>query len=160
MLSAISAGHASAATTVVVVRHAEKVVEPENRDPALTEEGAMRAWALVRMLESAYVSSVFSSPFIRTRETLKPLAEAHGLDVQERAPMAIEELVAEIHAIETDGVVVVAGHSNTVPDIVRALGIETDLSLTEDDYDDLFAVTLHDDGSATMLHLHYGAVSE
>ena len=55
--------------------------------------------------------------------------------------------------------VVVAGHSNTVPALVRALGVESVADIPEDEYDDLFLVQLNADGGATALHLNYGAPS-
>jgi len=158
LLSIACAGVCHAATTVVVVRHAEKA--SEGTDPALTADGAQRAAELARMLASAEVLAVYSSPYARTRGTVAPLAEAAGLDAQMYDPRDSDSLARVVRENYDEGVVVIAGHSNTVGGLARAFGAETDLELTEQDYDDMLVLTLHDDGTATMLHLHYGEASE
>ncbi len=45
------------------------------------------------------------------------------------------------------------GHSNTVPEIIKALGITTPLTLAEDAYDDLLLVVLEQ--PPRLVHLHY-----
>lgn len=161
LLHCFAAAAANAAVTVVLVRHAEKETEPaQQQDPALTSAGQARAAELVRVLADVDVVAVYSSPFARTRGTVAPLAETHEIEIRERDPRAGAALAAEIREQHHAGVVVVSGHSNTIPDLARALGVDTELTYTEQDYDDLLIVMLHDDGSAEMLHLHYGAPSE
>jgi hypothetical protein len=53
------------------------------------------------------------------------------------------------------GTVLVVGHSNTVPAILRSLGATERIAITEDTYDDLFQLTLAPEGP-TLHHLHYG----
>jgi len=64
-------------------------------------------------------------------------------------------LVARILSENPGGVVVVAGHSNTVPAIVAALGAEEPDEIPETDYDNLFVVTVGGSGNATVLRLKY-----
>jgi broad specificity phosphatase PhoE len=153
-------GSAEAATTVILARHAEKMTTQETADPALTEAGLQRAAALARTLADVPLDAVYATPFRRTRDTAKPAATAHGLDVQERNAGDVAGTAAEILREHDDDTVLVVGHSNTVPAMIRALGVDTDLTLNEaEDYDDLFIVRIDDDGRATLLHLHYGAPS-
>ena len=156
----VAGGIAQAATTVILVRHAEKRTTPDMPDPSLTEAGAARAAALARVLADAPLDAVFVTQFRRTQETAAPTAAAHRLTSLERDAGAVAGTAAEILREHEDGTVLVCGHSNTVPAMIRSLGVDTDLSLTEQDYDDLFVVTVDDDGDATLLHLHYGAPSE
>ncbi len=49
--------------------------------------------------------------------------------------------------------VLVIGHSNTLPEIIKALGISSPIAIGESDYSDLFLVVL--DEPPRLLHLHY-----
>ena len=60
------------------------------------------------------------------------------------------------HAGET---VVVAGHSNTLPAIIAALGGPAGVEIADDDFDDLFVVTVPCGGDARVVRLRYGATS-
>jgi hypothetical protein len=51
---------------------------------------------------------------------------------------------------------VIAGHSNTVPKIVRQLTGQV-FTVTEEDYDDLFVVTMDREGAGHAVRLTYGA---
>lgn len=154
-----SAG-AMAATTVIVVRHAEKLHEPQNRDPALSDAGIERVAALGVLLLDVPLDAVYSSDYQRTRGTAEPLARRSGVEVRLHDPRDSVGLAARItreHAGET---VLIAGHSNTVPMMLAALGVEDPPALTEQEYDSCFVVVLPDDGSdaaPTMLRLRYGA---
>ncbi len=67
-------------TTLFLVRHAEKA--DQTAASPLTEKGKARAEALANLLRDANVGAVFSTNFIRTRETARPLAEKRSLTVQ------------------------------------------------------------------------------
>ena len=68
-----------APTTVILVRHAEKAATPAN-DPGLTQAGLLRAKTLAHVAGSTNAAAVFVSQFRRTKQTVKPLAAALGLD--------------------------------------------------------------------------------
>jgi hypothetical protein len=59
-------------------------------------------------------------------------------------------LVKEIMAVE-GGLVVVAGRSNTVPDIVRALGGPAGIVIADSEFDGLFALTQPGAGARVVL---------
>jgi hypothetical protein len=52
-----------------------------------------------------------------------------------------------------NGNALVVGHGNTIPDLLKALGIATQVSIPEDDYTEIFAVLLGD--APQLLRLHY-----
>jgi broad specificity phosphatase PhoE len=64
-------------------------------------------------------------------------------------------LIRERHAGET---VLVVSHSNTVPAIINALGGGPLEDLNQDEYDDLFVVTLTGEVT-TVTRLKYGALT-
>jgi hypothetical protein len=52
-----------------------------------------------------------------------------------------------------NGNALVVGHGNTIPDLVKALGITTPVTIAEDDYTEIFLVSLAD--PPQLLRLHY-----
>ncbi len=147
-------GDESPATRVVVVRHAEKKGPPTNRDPELTPKGYDRADRLAALLAAMKPDAVYATQFKRTQQTVEPSAIAAGIDesiVDARDVKGLAETIRTKHEGET---VLVAGHSNTVPDLLRALGCSTDLAITEDDYGNLFVVTIRG-GEATLVRLRF-----
>jgi broad specificity phosphatase PhoE len=158
---------AAGSTTVVVVRHAEKA-DDDPRDPTLTAAGRQRADALVGVLEDAAVSAIYSTQYRRNRSTVEPLAARLGLPVTVREIAASEAdayadaLSREILARHAGGSVVVVGHSNTVPQIVRALSGQLVAEITEQEYDHFFLVVVppggeREGGGARLFRLRFGA---
>ena len=116
-------GDESKTTVVFLLRHAEKRTD-DPRDPHLSQAGLKRAHDLARLLSAAGVTHLFASEFHRTRETLEPLAKQIGRKVtviSARSPGDQERAIRDLPA---GSVAVVAGHANTVPDLVGALGGE------------------------------------
>lgn len=147
----------AAPTIIYVVRHAEKAADdPDPRDPGLSALGLARREALGRTLADVPLRAVYATEYRRTRETVQPLAEGRGLAVTvapARDAAGLAKTILESHRGET---VLVAGHSNTVPAILRALGAAEAPDLAESDYDDLFIATVSSEGSASLVRLHYG----
>ncbi len=143
---------APGAVTIYCVRHAEK---GEGRDPELTPVGQARAAALQRALEDIELAAVYSSEFQRTRATVAPAAAAHGLTVTEIPARDVGGLADRLRQ-HGGSSALVAGHSNTVPVLLRELGVDEPVGIDEADYDNLFIVSLRGDGTATLLRLHYG----
>ena len=143
LLSAASAG-AQGGPLVILVRHAEKEATPAD-DPSLTAAGAERAKALDAALAFSGVTAIITTEFKRTRETAAPLATRRGITAEvvpargQAAAAQIQSVVAAIRK-HPGGVVLVVGHSNTIPAIIAALGGERMRDLCDPDYDNLFIV--------------------
>lgn len=151
------AAEPGASTVVYVVRHAEKAVDvADPRDPGLSALGLARREALGRVLVDVPLRAVYATEYRRSRETVEPLAGERGLAVTvapARDTAGLAKAILESHRGEA---VLVAGHSNTVPAILRALGAAEAPDLAESDYDDLFILTIPAEGSAVLTRLHYG----
>lgn len=147
-------------TTVLVVRHAERASDVET-DPRLSEAGHARARALAEALADAGVDVVITSQYLRTRETALPLAERLGLgivvDSVRSAEASSGELARRVLAEHAGRRVLIVGHSNTVPLIVRALGGAEVGPLTESAYGDLFIVILTRGRQAATIRGRFGA---
>ena len=147
-------------TTIILVRHAEKI--DQSRDPSLSEAGEARARTLAHMVESVGIEGAFVTQFKRTAETLQPMAQALGVEVEvfeatrdlDAYSREFAEMVLRDYAGRT---VITAGHSNTVPLLIAAFGVEVMPVIEDGEYDDLFVVTVDGEGRATLLHLKYGA---
>jgi phosphohistidine phosphatase SixA len=112
-----------ALNTVVLVRHAERA-DDDPRDPTLSPRGAARAEALATLLVNAGVTHLFTSEYRRTQLTVAPLAARLGLTPMVRKGRELTQLAQELGGLPAGSVAVVAGHSNTVPALARALGVE------------------------------------
>jgi len=153
--------------TVFLIRHAERQDEPR-QDPPLTDAGVARSQALARLLSNAGVKAIFTSQYTRTKQTAEPLATKLGLTV---APFTLklnpsnprqiaEESTAEVtnKILERSGQsVLVVGHSNSIPDVIKMLGGDTVPTIDERKFDDLFIVTVYAKGKAKVVQMKYGA---
>ncbi len=147
---------AEPATTVVLVRHAEKAAEPAD-DPPLTEDGLARARTLAHVAGALGVDAVFTSRYARTRQTVQPLAEALGVTPAEYDAGDSQAIVDRIRAEHRGQTVLIAGHSNTVPPLIGLLGGPALPELDGRAYDDLFVLVIPGEGEPALLHLRYGA---
>ncbi len=144
----------SAQQAVIVVRHAEKV--DQTPDTALSATGRARAKALADLLRGAGVTHIVTSEYRRTRETAEPLATALGLTIETVPARDLPALVARLHALDPASIVVVVGHSNTIPPMLTVLGWPNQLDLQEGDYDNLFVLVPHPGQRASLVRLKYG----
>lgn len=143
---------AYAQVTVILTRHAEKAASPAN-DPPLTDAGRKRSDLLASMFAASGVEAIFVTEVQRTQQTAAPLAERTHIKPTVIPAAEREQLVGAIRA-HTSGVVVVVGHSNTVPAIIAALGGPA-VKIEDSAYDNLFIVTIGPLQSS-LLKMHYG----
>jgi broad specificity phosphatase PhoE len=145
------------ATTIIVVRHAERAGKADS----LSAAGVARARELARVLGFADVTAIYHSDTKRTRDTAWPLAAARGITPEEYPAKDAPALIERIFAAHEGGTVLVVGHSNTVPMIVSAAGGPALADLAEDAYDGLYVVTVAPcrEGPARLVTLRFGAAS-
>jgi len=141
---------ANAAPIVFIVRHAEKA-STGGKDPDLSVQGQKRADALAHILKDSQITSVFVTEFKRTQETAAPTARAANVSPTVVPANDVGVLVEKLRALNGNALVV--GHGNTIPDLLKALGIATPVSIPEDDYTEIFAVLIGNEPQ--WLRLHY-----
>jgi broad specificity phosphatase PhoE len=152
------AAAASAQKAVFVVRHGEKISEEDER---LTEAGRARAGRLAEMLKTSGIAAIYSTDTERTVGTAQPLAKSLGLKIRiyESTPVQggfdLMPFVERVRKEVPDGIVLIVGHSNSVPPLLRALGCEEEISIASDEYDNLFVVVPRGSGSPMLLRLRY-----
>lgn len=154
-------------TTVFLVRHAERAEQPRE-DPPLTEQGVARSQVLARLLSTAGIKAIFTSQATRTKRTAEPLASKLGItpttlvlktnpsNPRQIAEESTKETVDKILA-HAGGSVLVIGHSNSIPDVIKMLGGDVTPTIDERKFDDLFVVTVYAKGKARVAHLKYGS---
>ena len=146
-------------TTVILVRHAEKKIEPNNPDPDLTPAGEARAQEIARIFANTGINAIYATHYKRTQQTAKPLSEKIGVNVTVLDASQVEELTNRLQTNHRGQTVFVAGHNNTVPAIVNALSGENISVIPESEYDNLFIVTVYRFGKAKVLKMKYGTES-
>ena len=153
--SRTSAAALSDPVRIVLVRHAE------NSGDALTEAGWERAAHLAAMFEQGGVTHLYASDRVRAQETLKPLADRTALPVAVLPAADHAGWMETLTALPPGALAVVAGHSNTVPALVRDLGgspdgLDDTGNLPHDTYDRVFVVVRGEGVPTAFLELRMG----
>jgi broad specificity phosphatase PhoE len=156
LLFSITSFSQSSTMTFIVLRHAEKA--DNSKDTNLSTDGLSRAEELSKTLRPVDVNAIYSTPYNRTKQTVKPLATEKGITITEYpANKPYEELVNELIAAYHGRTVVIVGHSNTVPEILKVLSQNTfNVSIGENQFDNLFVVTLADGQKPQVVTMKYG----
>jgi phosphohistidine phosphatase SixA len=163
-LALLLAGTASAAAqqTVFVVRHAERAdggtagvaaMGAPATDPPLSAAGNERAARLATMLRSADIKQIFTTEFVRTKQTAEPTAQALKLNIGPISSRDLDALILRVTSARAN--VLVVGHSNTVPDILERLGIKDAMTIADSEYDNLFVVVRPAAGEPILIRLRY-----
>jgi broad specificity phosphatase PhoE len=158
-------------TTLIFVRHAEAGAG-DPRNPSLTPAGEQRAQTLLKALSSAGVGAVYTSEYARTQQTGGVVAAAAGVtpvtvpvsassaapggampaasSIEERS----KEMIARILREQQGKTVLVVGHSNTVPLLVKIASGEAVDAIADTEFDRMYVVTIRD-GVAHVIKARY-----
>ena len=138
---------------VYLVRHAEKADDGTD-DPPLAIAGRIRVQTLKTLLADVDLTHVHTTDWKRTRDTARPFAEAAGVELAMYDPRELETLAAQIAA--TPGRHLVAGHSNTTPQLVAALGGDPGGAIDELEYDRLYILVIEPGRETVTTLLRFG----
>lgn len=147
------AADASAQRSVVLVRHAERL--DTSSDSPLSPAGVERAKRLAAMVKDTGIAAIYSTDFQRTRKTAEPLAAALGLTVNLYDSKEDRQLVARLREKHPNDIVLVVGHSNTIPLVLQAFGHPDKVSIADDEYTNLFVVTPREGKAPVVVRLRY-----
>ena len=151
LIVAVQLSSTACSQTIFIVRHGEKI--DESRDPQLSLKGKQRALNLAMMLRDAEIKKVYVTEFQRTQMTAAPSAESRQLVTTQYAAKESLNFGKSLLAAEANTLVV--GHSNTLLDILKGLGITDVKPVADDEYDRLFVVTLNKNASPCYTLLRY-----
>lgn len=140
--------------TFILIRHAEKV--DDSRDPDLSESGIARAILLDQLLANVQPDAIYTSPYIRTQETIRHIAHRNQLKQVIYDPQAQNQLVKELLEENNGFTFIISGHSNTIPELANLLLNRTHFEdhFDESDYGNLLIITVSKN-DAKMLHLRF-----
>lgn len=150
-----------ATTTMIFVRHAEKALIPVD-DPGLSPAGEARSAELARQLVDADVvagiDAIYSTPFRRTVETVRPVADALDLEINLYDPGDNEAVLARILKLHKGKIILVVGHSDTVPTLIADLGASKNVPpIAEYEFDNIYLVSIPWFGKTKTIRLRFGA---
>ena len=146
-------------TTVILVRHAEKNIEPDNPDPDISPAGQVRAQEIARMLAGSGVQGIYATQYKRTQQTVAPLADRLNIPITAVDAKQSGEVVRRISTDHRGQTIFIAGHNNTVPELVNMLSGENVPLIPESEFDNMFIVTIYRFGKAKVVKIKYGEAS-
>jgi broad specificity phosphatase PhoE len=150
------AAPAAAQQVIFVVRHAERADTADGgaammaADPDLSAAGKARAESLAAMLKDARIGAIYTTQYKRTKQTADPLARALGLTPVEVNSRDVAAVIEKLKAGEN---ALIVGHSNSVGAVIKGLGVAEPVTLSDDDYDNLFIVVRGE--KSTLVRLHF-----
>lgn len=154
LLKMVKEGSNERTTTIVLVRHAEKMKNQKN--PDLTSEGNFRAAKLKEILSTIPLNQVYSTDYNRTQQTAIPTSNAQEIDITSYNPRSINDFGNMLLQTKKGGKILVVGHSNTTPKLLNYFMKETVVeSISESDYGNIYIVNIDNEGNAKALLLKY-----
>ena len=149
---------ATTTTVVVLTRHAEKDLS-SIQDPPLSPEGEQRAERLAQMFGRGKgvgrIDAIYVSDARRTQQTAAPLAERLGKEPIVVPAADTKGLVSRVMHEHEGGSVLIIGHSNTVPELIREFGDIDVPPISDDEYDTLYVLSVPSFGHASVLRMEY-----
>jgi len=108
--------------TVILLRHAEKDISEsaDTVNPDLSAEGKLRAQKLIETIKKYRPDAIYSTNFLRTRATARPLASEEGRMISIYDPRNLNQFAELLTSGKLKRIVVV-GHSNTTPALANLL---------------------------------------
>jgi broad specificity phosphatase PhoE len=159
VLAVAYVGYRSATTTtVVLVRHAEKDLVTID-DPPLTPAGEQRAERLAQMFGgvrgAGRIDGIYVTNTRRTQQTAMPLASRLGEEPIVVPASDVNAVVSRVMSEHRGGRALIVGHSNTLPEIIQKLSGISIPEIGDDEYDNVYIVTVPTIGNSTVLRLKY-----
>ncbi|MGZ9099837.1 MAG: SixA phosphatase family protein [Brevundimonas sp.] len=160
-VSLLTAG-SSVAQTVILVRHAEKA--DASADPVLSAEGEARATALAVALSASDLTHVFVTPLQRTRLTADLTARSQAItpevvSFEGGTEAHVRRIDQRIRALPATAIVLVVGHSNTIPLIADALGEIGPAAMADCEYDRMTVISVRNTIDSPAVIARYGPPS-
>ncbi len=157
VIAALFSGRVMAQQEIILVRHAElqgaAMADPKSLP--LSADGKARAERLANLLRDAHVGAIYATDFLRTQETARPLAR----NLEQRLIVVpkgdAREFTARLRRENAGDIVLVVGHTDTLPGLFKALGYPFKVKIDAQDYGNLFIVTPRPQGAPGFVRLRY-----
>ena len=148
---------AHAQQAVILVRHAELqgAAMAEPKQLPLSEAGEARARRLAMMLRDSDVGAIYVTDYVRTNKTGEPLARELNKELTILPKGDPQQVVERLRQNHGGQVVLLIGHSDTLPGLIKAFGLPGDLKIEPQDYSNVFVVIPAREGAPTLLRPRY-----
>lgn len=156
-----SMAEAQGPRAIIMLRHAERQTY-DRGDGSLSQDGHARARSLAQVLKDAGITAIYVSNMLRTHQTAAPLAELLRLTpvpVVGNDSVYVNAMSARLKAHGPTDVVLVIGHFNTFPPLLRAMGYAGDLTMMDFEHDDLYVVLPKASNPPVVVRVNYGDAS-
>lgn len=159
LLAAAFVSYRSATTTtIVLVRHAEKVMGTIE-DPPLAPEGVRRADRLAQMFGEVKAGNgldvIYVSDTKRSQQTAGPLLSRLGAAPVIYPAGDVDGTVRKVLREHRGGRALIVGHSNTIPSLIQKLSGQVVPAIPDEEYDNIYVVTVPSFGRSSVLRLKY-----
>ena len=124
---------------VYLFRHAEKQIIKGEDNPELTRAGFSRSNVLAQAMADITPGLIYSSEYTRTQQTVAPLAKQWSSDIIIKTAKDPEAQV-EAALSNCNKHVIIAGHSNTIPNLISLFGVMEEITIEDNQYGDLFII--------------------
>ncbi len=148
LLLTCSSLSAEEARNIYLVRHAEKRLDG-TRDPSLTKAGRLRANNISQQLSNSNIIAVYSTNYKRTKQTALPLAKLLEISLSLYDPRQLGKFAKKI--LSGNGNVLIVGHSNTTPELIKLLGGDSYGPIADTVYDRLYQLSIKESKIETIL---------
>lgn len=149
----LASSSVNAQEAVFVIRHAEQELTG-GVNAGLRPEGRERAADWATILRPSGLDLVVTTEIKRSRVTGTIIAEALGVprvEISEGASSGIAEILRESNP---EDVILVVGHSSTIPKMLRSFGYADTFPISRSAYGWLFIVTPVQNGSPAVTRLN------
>jgi len=157
LAAALLPGAAPAQQEVILVRHAElqagAMAAPKN--VPLSPAGKERAQRLAALLKDAGVAAIYVTDFTRTNDTAQPLSQELDRPLTVVSKGEQQDLAGRLRKNHGGQVVLVVGHTDTLPELIKSLGHPQSVKIEAQDYGNIFIVTPRADTAPALLRLRY-----
>ena len=143
-------------TTIYLIRHAEKADATANTE--LSNAGKLRAENWVKHFKGKKIAAVYSTDYNRTLQTAAPIAKQAGVEVRKYSHREFD--LKKLAVRHPGQMIVVVGHSNTIPGYVNAaISAKTYEDIAETEFGTIFEVTFDKSGvTAKQTNVPFGSV--
>ena len=105
----------------------------------------------------AGVDAIYATPFRRTQETAQAVADTLNLPIHDYVPDDNDAVLKTILKNHKGKIILVVGHSNTVPTLIADLGASKKVPpIHEDEYDNIYIISIPWFGKTKTIRLRYG----
>jgi phosphohistidine phosphatase SixA len=149
----LTAPPVQAQEAVFIVRHAEVKAQPGDEDPPLSEDGQQRALRFAEKLKNAGIKAIYSSETKRTQQTAEPSSKALEIPIRTVSRRDPKALVADVRDNHKTDRVLIFGHFQTIPWILKELGYQADIKLDSKVWDEMLIVIPKTHGQPTVIRV-------